>query len=84
MRDADKSAMAAGRIFEQAVRLDGIEGVEVFCALHGNTKCICVEVKENKTIVYQNRVFVTNTDSMWQMSRELYLMAEKKIDGEKI
>ncbi len=68
----------AGRIMRAAMRLDDVAGVEVYLALHGNTGCICVQVTENKSLVYENRCFRTNAEKMVEIRQDLQTMLNQK------
>lgn len=73
-----KLLVEAGRIMRAAMRLDDVVGVEVYLALHGNTGCICVQVTENKSLVYENRCFRTNVEKMVEIRQDLQTMLNQK------
>ncbi len=67
-----------GRMMINAIWLNFYCGIDVYLCLQGNTGCICLTVEENKTVVYQNRSFLSNKDSIQKLLRDVQAMRRYK------
>lgn len=63
-----------GKILWNAISLNRRKDVTVYLCYHGNTDCLNVTVEENKTPVYQNRVFSNNVEGLHKIKDDLWAM----------
>ncbi len=62
-----------------ALILDDVPGMDVYFALHGNTDCICIQVTDNKTPIYEERCFRTNLEKITEIRKEVVKMLAKVV-----
>lgn len=62
------------KIMQAGIMLNKIPNIETYIALHGNTGCICVQICENKSLVYENRAFITNVEELCNIKHDLLRM----------
>lgn len=62
------------KIMELAVRLNNHENIDVYLTFTGNTESLCIEICENKTMVYENRTFVTDESALTAIKQDLIKM----------
>lgn len=62
------------KIMELAVRLNNHENIDVYLTLTGNTESLCIEVCENKTMIYENRTFITDESALTAIKQDLIKM----------
>ncbi len=67
------------KIMLAALTLDDASGVDVYVALHGNTDCICIQVTDNKTLIYENRCFRTNLEKLTKIREEMVKMLAQAV-----
>lgn len=82
MKDLKENVSLMGLIMENAVKMNQHEDVNVYFCLQGNTGCACLTVEENKTQAYQRREFITNTEGIRGMFRDIHRMNMAKEAGE--
>lgn len=85
-RKEEKSmkTILTSKIMELAVRLNNHENIDVYLTLTGNTESLCIEVCENKTMVYENRTFVTDESALAAIKQDLIKMIRSATKEENI
>ena len=75
----DELRLEVAKIMLAALMLDDASGVDVYVALHGNTDCICIQVTDNKTLIYENRCFRTNLEEITKIRKDVVKMIAEAV-----
>ncbi len=66
-----------GQIMEKAIELNEQPGIDVYICVNGETQVMSLTVMQNKSVVYQNRLFFQNRKKhLKQMEEHLDKMLE--------
>ena len=50
-------------LLQKAMELNEMPGVDVYFCINGETQVVALSVMQNKTLVYQNRIFFPRLDN---------------------
>lgn len=59
-----------GQIMEKAIELNTYPEIDVFLCMNGETQVLALTVMQNKSPVYQNRIFLQNRQEKLQEFEE--------------
>lgn len=47
-------------IMKKAIKLNSYPGIDVYFCMNGETEVLALSVMQNKSLIYQNRIFLKN------------------------
>lgn len=47
-------------IMKKAIKLNNYPGIDVYFCMNGETEVLALSVMQNKSLIYQNRIFLKN------------------------